>query len=400
MHIKRFEASSLLEAVRLVKEELGPDAVVLSSRRVRRADGWLGRFGRSRVEITAAVDRDPRAAPAAPGRARVSPDPSWRELRITKALVDPLEAELRELRRVVEGLSRPAPELAELSRGLRELRRTMEAPDREGSRRKRPVPSERMARRLRSAGLAEEHAAAVSKEAAARLAAQPGPTGDVPEARALGEALAARLDPHLEPPRPDLAAGVELLVGAPGVGKTTSLAKLAAREEQQDGRCVLLTTDVGRVGAEEQLRGLADHLHVPFDVAATPQELAQRVARLGRRRVWVDTAGLAAQDGAALCDLARARALLGRRARVHLVVSATTKSNDLLAELDRFRLLRPDSLIVTRVDASRDLGNVATLLFEPDAPPLSWMGNGQRIPEDLWLPGPEELATRILAGAT
>ncbi len=97
MHIKRFEAATMLDAVRKVKEELGSEALVLSTRTIQKKKGVFGLMSRSHVEVTAAVDRDTRRLGESKEK-RVGADPSWQELRVTRALVDPMERELRGLR--------------------------------------------------------------------------------------------------------------------------------------------------------------------------------------------------------------------------------------------------------------------------------------------------------------
>ena len=87
------------DALRKVREAFGADALVLSTRSVRRETGFLGRFARPLVEVPAAVDRDVRRASEPDAEPRVAPDASWRELQLTRALVEPLENEVRALRR-------------------------------------------------------------------------------------------------------------------------------------------------------------------------------------------------------------------------------------------------------------------------------------------------------------
>ena len=378
MHIRRFVAPTLLEAVRKVKHELGPDAVVLSTRPVRLARGRFGLLARSGVEVTAAVDRDrhpaqpARAAAAAesgPGRGdrpaegRVAPDPSWRELLLGRAVVEPLQGELRELRRSVERLAadRPDRDLLDEVRALRRLREDLAAAH----------GGDRLAGRLMAAGLAARHARSLAAEL--RGEADPG--------RALGGSLARRLERRLAIPRSDEGPRADLVVGPTGVGKTTTLAKLAAfTSELAAEEVALLSADTWRAGAEAQLRTFAELL----------------ADRLARCRLLIDTAGRSRRDGEALAELSRLREALGRRARVHLVLAAPTREADLRAELERYRCLRPDTLILTKLDETGAPAELLNLLLDEDTPPLSWVTAGQRVPEDLDLPDPEELAGWLL----
>lgn len=395
MHIKRFEAPTLLEAVRRVKEELGPEALVLSTRRVRRDAGVFGWFGRSLVEVVAAVDREARRRdPSSPPLAE--PDPSWKGLSLTKSLVDPLEGEIRALRRSLEARGRD-PEQEAMRRAIAELRRSVADL---GRRMPDPGPSlDGVGARLLAAGLAPRHAEALAEAAARRLREEQGKEAQGSGWDRVPDVLAERLEPRLVPLRPDGAGGPQLFVGATGVGKTTTLAKVAARGDASRPPA-LFTTDTWRVGADEQLRAFAGRLGVPFEVAASPEDLGRRLERLRDRPVLVDTAGRGRGDPGALPDLRRFREALGRGGHVHLVVSATTKADDLCAQLERFAPLRPDSLIVAKVDESEALANIANLVLDERTPPLRWLGTGQRVPEDLAVPDPSDLAARMLgAGA-
>lgn len=400
MHIRRFEAPTLQEALGRVKQELGPDALVLSHRSVRRDGGWFGWFGRPVVEVVAALDREPlRETESAPPR--VAPDPSWRSLSLTKALVDPLEAEVRSLRRSLEALGAESSQRG-LARELAELRRTvadLATQVRAGS----ADPPDELTLRLESAGFSRRHARSLVEEAT-RRAAEAEREGSVLPAEtarrlALHEILAARLDGRMPPPRDRAGPRVSMLVGATGVGKTTTLAKLAARQEVHADAVALVTTDTYRVGADAQLRVFADRLGARFEVATSAEDLARRVERLGRRRVFVDTAGRSPSDPHALPELHHCRERLGDDARVQLVLSANAGDATLRAELERFRGLGPQSLIVTKVDESENLAPVANLLLDEASPPLAWLATGQRVPEDLEVPDPEGLVVRMLGVA-
>ncbi len=201
----------------------------------------------------------------------------------------------------------------------------------------------------------------------------------------------------MRPQRPDERVRVEIFVGPTGVGKTTTLAKVACRfAEEGAGDVALVSTDVERLGGDAALRGYAERIGAPFGRAGSPAELANEVAR-HRGRVLVDTAGRSPSDPEALSRLAGFREALRLPSRLHLVLAATTKEEDLRRELQRFRPLEPDGLVVTKLDESRRVGNVVNLLLEPDSPSLVWVADGQRVPSDLRLPDPDDFASRALA---
>jgi flagellar biosynthesis protein FlhF len=393
MHVKRYEAATLVEAIRQVKQELGPEALVLSQRTLRRRSGF-GLLGRSVVEVTAAVDRDVRRQHATGTRheslhdsepARVAPDPSWKELSLRRALNEPLEAELRELRETVETLARALPDNAALREDLADLRRAT----REVTPHVRATThgAETSIAALLGAGIAPRYAHAIAARAL-ELESEPGdPT------RALADRLERRLVPE-RAPRPDAPI---LFVGAPGVGKTTTLAKWATREAKDEAvRVSLATLDAHRLGGDAALRAYAKRLEVACETVVDPSQLEQTRRSQKSTRLFVDAPGASAGDDRAIGELCRAREALGPHASVRLVVAATTKDDDLAGQLERFRPLEPAGLVVTKLDETRELGNVVNLLLDAQAPPLSWLGTGPHVPEDLVLPEPGALAGQIL----
>ena len=387
MLIKRFEAETMADALAQVKRELGPDAIVLSTRTLRRDAGVFGLFARPGVEVTAAMDRDQRAADNAPraAQARVGADSSWRVLQASRSLIEPLEEEIRSLRAAIEcrgsGEPTPAPSLADEVAELRRLARHL------AERVPEPPAPESMAR-YRAAGLSLPLARDLAGAAEERV--RDGMQRDEAE----HHALASRIESRLVPPRTDVSH--QLVVGAPGVGKTTTVAKELGW--LADPRTRVVSTDVHRLGGAEGLRSAAKRLGVPFDVARSADALAQLAARR-RARVLVDTPGRSRGDSDALADLALYRSALGAGAQVQVVLAATTKECDLRHQLARYRYLEPAALVVTKLDESLGLGNVMNVVLDESSPKLAWIGHGQRVPEDLSHPDPRALATRVLEAA-
>lgn len=393
MHVKRYEAATLVEAIRQVKQELGPEALVLSQRTRRRRSSF-GLFGRSVVEVTAAVDRDVHRQhtsgptpdhPRADAPDRVAPDPSWKELSLRRALNEPLEAEIRELRDMVESLARALPDSAALRQDLADLRHAARDIAPEVTTRTHGVCTP--IAELLAAGIAPRHAHAIASRA---LALEVAPEN---AARALRD----RLEQRLVPERPPRADAPILFVGAPGVGKTTTLAKWATREARQEsGRVSLATLDAHRLGGDAALRAYAKRLQVSCETIVEPDQLTRTRASQRSRALFVDAPGASAGDDRAIGELCRARDALGANASVRLVVAATTKDEDLARQLERFRPLEPAGLVVTKLDETRQLGNIVNLLLAAGAPPLSWLGTGPHVPEDLVLPEPGAFANQIL----
>ena len=383
MHIKRYEAETMQAALAEVREELGPDAVILNTRTLRRDRGVFGLLAKPRVEVTAATDVPSKAAPtpAARRNRRVAADDSWRTLQVSRAMIAPLEDELREIRAALEASRAERPEEPSLAVEIAELRRLARAMAAQVGEPASGSTSARYRAAGLSSGLSHELAAA------ADLRVAEGAERDA----AVVDVLAERLAPRLAPPRSD--AGHQLVVGASGVGKTTSVAKQVGWFPDPHARVV--STDAHRLGGSEGLRGIADCLGVRFDLVAS-QEALSRLAGKADGRVIVDTPGAGREDAERYGELAAFRRALGDQAGVQLVLSATTKESDLRRELSRYAFLEPSALVVTKVDESLDLGNVVNVLLEETTPPLAWIANGQNVPEDFDVPSPEALAQRVM----
>ena len=370
MHIKRFEASTMAEALARVKAELGPEALILSSRTIRRGRQAFGLMSRTVVEVQAARERD--AGPAAlsgsgggdsgiPGAAhRVDPIPgggsgvagrngAGAHLRRWEQFEEEVRGELRGLRLALNGL---------LGSRVRD-----EAD---------PV----VASLVRS-GLDWVHATALVAECRKT-------SGHLePEKGVLRKHLEKKIEAKLSPPREDEEAGVRILVGAPGVGKTTTLAKLAARNEEGEREVALISLDRFRIGAAEQLRRYAALLDSPFEEAARFSELPGVMERYRGHAVLVDTAGRGRDAREGFEAVSALRDALGPKVSVELVLDATSRREVQRAQLARFAPMAPDRIIFAKTDECDSLVDAANLVLDEDCPKLCWIGTGQRVPEDL-----------------
>ena len=197
------------------------------------------------------------------------------------------------------------------------------------------------------------------------------------------------------PGRPGATRGVIALVGPPGVGKTTTLAKLAARFGLTSRKpAYILSADVYRIAAAEQLRSLAAILGIGFDIVETPVALAQALEE-HRQKDWVfiDTPGLAAtemEDGA---DLAR---LIASHPEIdtHLVLSASMKPADLARVIDRYAIFQPKKLLFTRLDETDRYGALVSEAARRSLP-ISFLATGQQIPDDLEPASKESIANKV-----
>jgi flagellar biosynthesis protein FlhF len=189
------------------------------------------------------------------------------------------------------------------------------------------------------------------------------------------------------------------LVGPTGVGKTTTIAKLAANFRLRERRNVgLITVDTYRIAAVEQLRTYADIMDLPMEVVSTPREMRHAVERMADLElVLLDTAGRSPTDDLKIQEL---RALLAEAApdEVHLVLSSVASPGALEKTARRFAEVGATALVLTKLDEAAGLGNLLPLL-RASRLPLSYLTNGQKVPDDIEPASADRLAGLILGPA-
>jgi flagellar biosynthesis protein FlhF len=203
---------------------------------------------------------------------------------------------------------------------------------------------------------------------------------------AAGRIAPALLLKHL--PAVDLgtleAGGVVAIVGPTGVGKTTTIAKLAARWALKHGAqdLALVSADHYRIGARDQLMTFARILGVPMHVATSARELGAVLAGLSTRRlVLIDTAGMSPSDER-LQEQFATLAVPGRRVQTLLALAANSEQVALDDIVRSYSRARPDALVLTKLDEAASLGGALSVALR-HALPLAWLADGQRVPDDL-----------------
>lgn len=194
---------------------------------------------------------------------------------------------------------------------------------------------------------------------------------------------------------------VIFFVGPTGVGKTTTIAKIASEFSVEEGRKVaLLTADTYRIAAAEQLRTYADILEVPFRVIYTPQEVEQSLKDFSDCDfILVDTMGHSYQNEE------QKQAMKGflhsvddiAPKEVFLVLSAATKYRDLVNIVDAYSVIAEYKLIFTKVDETTTLGNILNIKLYTGAD-LSYITFGQNVPSDIESFDPQRTAKLLLGG--
>jgi flagellar biosynthesis protein FlhF len=313
------------------------------------------------IAAHAAARPDPRRAePLAPGEAAVTsptrPAPSTRP-----PDEDPLTAEVRFLRRSVEEARNALAAVTREARAGRDLQL--------------PPAAAEVHARLTGRGVEASLAEGLVRSALDVAGADPDAI-----LRVVKDLLGERLIPCRAPWLHD-GRHVIAVVGPTGVGKTTTIAKMAARAIlEARKRVAFVTLDTYRVGATEQLARYGEIMGAPVLVARDQGELGRAMERVADADlVLVDTAGRSSPE-----DVARQASLVRSISRVqlHLVVSAATGAHELAAVADRYRALQPDRLVVTKVDEAAGPGGILSASVRI-CRPISCVADGQRVPEDL-----------------
>jgi flagellar biosynthesis protein FlhF len=390
MQVKTFEAVDMKQALKLVKDELGPRAVIVSSRSVRRDGGLFGLLGRKVLEVTAAVEETRKENPIAV-KGSLAPDlPATRprgtgryhEIWAVRQAIDPVLDEVRALREQMTAFDERAPgDPAEVRSDLAQIRTLLSslvgsgalAPEAEGS------SAQRLFYFLIGRGVDEPLARSLVQRIIARV--DPGALSDLDR---LKLNLAAEMRSDLaRAARGSTPSRVQIFVGPTGVGKTTTIAKLAARAARASNDSVLIiTTDVHRVAAVEQMVRFGEMLSVPVEVAISPADLTRTIAQAeDKERIFIDTTGRSHLDPSQMRSL-RSFVEAASDAEIMLVMAATTRATDSREILEAYSELPSSRLIMTKLDETRVYGELYNCVVRSGRP-IACVTTGQAVPEHL-----------------
>ncbi|MBI4214334.1 MAG: 50S ribosome-binding GTPase [Chloroflexi bacterium] len=337
--LRRYLVESMAVALERIRAELGPDAVVVESRKVRR------RFWQKPlVEVLASN-----------GKANAHPAPSTNPL--------PL---------VAEGPLN-ALEAAALSSPLRPLWNVLRDQDVDDQ-----LALELVVATATSSDPATWTSVALARDAlTSQLEQRVRTTGPLP----------------LQCDRPTLMA----IVGPTGVGKTTTIAKLATCAQAEGFSVALVTIDTYRAGAIAQIQSYAEILNVPFHVAYSPTELRDTIRNLRETDlVLIDTPGCGSNNQNLLGELDQYLAVV-TECEVHLALACGAQLTEMLETTRAFGSLPLAGVILTKVDEAVCLGPAITLVHR-SGKPVSYLTTGQRIPSDVEVATPRRLAELLVAG--
>jgi flagellar biosynthesis protein FlhF len=355
MKIKKFQAKDFREALALVKREMGNDAVILSSEERK---GIM-----PSVEVTAAVDHD---VGTGAGR-RTQASGARKALTRTGAHARPSVSVDR------------ADAIAELKREIGSLRETIQDMKKKGYEMNLTEEKTKIYRYLQTRSVRDDLALRLSEEA--------GDVADLPgmiarDVKTCGIASGRR---------------AVMLVGPTGVGKTTTVAKLASWAMRNRKRPALINLDNYRIGAHEQIRIYSRIMGIPLDIAQDAAALRKSLSKYADRDIiFIDTTGRNPRDEDHINEI-RLLHESGFPMETHLLMSASS-DDAFMAESHRYyRRLPIDCIAFTKVDEAVRFGPIYNLLSIYQKP-VAYMTTGQRVPDDIEFPGSEALVDLILRG--
>lgn len=351
MIIKKYEAYTMSEALNSIKHEMGPEAVIISKRQVRQK-GLLGFFKPKRLEITAAVDEN------------IKKESIKEEKVIDKQSNNnkDIEKELNEVKDMLQKLM-----------------------DKKKGKKEKKIGVKKM---LIERDVDEEVINSITSNLKSRDEYKD--TTRIPD-KAIAEEICALVSTGI-----GREGRVHALIGPTGVGKTTTIAKLAAINSLHTEKKVgLLTIDTYRIGAVEQLKIYADILRMPFEVVNSVSAIEKSMDNLKDcDMVFVDTTGRSIKNVMQLSEL---KLYLDRIKpdSIHLVLSMTTKYCDLQNIVNGFSAMNYNSVILTKFDETSTYGSVINIAHNTKVP-ISYITIGQNVPDDIEAADKQKLLNLVL----
>lgn len=408
MIIKKFQGKTEAEATELARKELGDAVVVMNVRSVKKK-GFFGFFSQPVTEVTVALEEEPQhtvvpkkeaAVTAAEGIRRDAPiSAAWQgqtggiyekgpapHIGAIEEKLDSLQSLLAQQIKTNE-TEKPAP---------------AEEPSGEKEAEEKDAELERFMKLLNNVMAENEVDGKYRKQIMEEI--EKGQKPNTPFDYALAvtyQKLILKFGKAVEITPAEKGPKVVFFVGPTGVGKTTTIAKVASRFRVNEKKQVaLLTADTYRIAAAEQLRTYANILEVPFRVIYTMEELENALKDFKEYDyIFVDTTGHSHQNQAqkeAMTSLVNCVDGLVEK-EVYLVLSATTKYRDLLSIADSYKDMADYRLIFTKLDETTAYGNLLNLKLHTGAN-MSYVTYGQNVPDDIEVFNPQKTVKKLLGG--
>lgn len=402
MRVKRFIGENVAETMGKIKRELGSDAVILQTRQIKEG-GFLGFFARTKVEITAAIEDNLDREKIENSRTQALPAVNTEVIKKAyEAYRDKENENARECFKQGAAGSPDLPEqnpLATTQSELKEMHNLLKEikghlAEREDDKKPVPEPLNKWADFLTARGVSSELTMKLLTAIKTELSSEQW--ADATHVFEKLKKQVARLCLNTELIRPRKSRSlVVALIGPTGVGKTTTIGKLAAGFSIIERRKVaLITADTYRVAAVEQLKTFGEIIGVPVEVVMTPEDLKIAIdSHQDKELIFIDTAGRSPYHELHMSEL-EAFLKKAKPSLTMLVLSVTTNLPDQIKVYERFRKLSTH-LILTKLDESYSQGAILDILANTDLP-VAYLTNGQDVPDDIDAATPEKLTGYVL----
>ncbi len=402
MIIKKFQARTETEAILLAKEELGKDAIVMNIKTVK-PKGFYGLFKKPVVEITAAIDDNDsynssgekmlselqkiqEVAKPAPSVATAL-NPNILEEREEPKAENAIEKRLNDLQKLLE------TQLVEKN----EKAAGSEEQAEKSVNRKNEACIQLVQDQLVNNEMDEKYVSQIISEVEKGLPREAGVDNVL---SSVYQRIILKLGQRKAIEISEEGPKFLFFIGPTGVGKTTTIAKLASDFVlKKKAKVALIASDTYRIAAVEQLKTYANILSIPLQVAYSPEDMGQVKEEFSDMDlVFIDTAGRSHQNQEQKEDLAELLKVIPKEEReIFLVLSATTKYRDLLKITDCYSDIAEYNLIFTKLDETSCIGNIYNLKMHTGAP-LSYTTSGQNVPDDIGIIDAQDIAKKLLGG--
>ena len=385
MKMKKYNAPSIAEAMKLIRADLGEDAVILNSKVVVKKK-FLGLVKQKSFEVVAGVDRVEKA-----------PVPSsLPDLRKLQEVKQPPSSFAEQVRQVEQEVKQNQLVPNELQQDIADLKVMMQSLQRQTVQSHYPDELLPFVDFLKRQELDEELITNISDELFTHFKENNALTE--PEMRRITQSyLRKRLEPL---PIDGLSYEKKFInvLGPTGVGKTTTIAKMAARSVLEKKKKIgFITTDTYRIAAIEQLKTYAALLQAPVEIVYSAEDYKKAIEKLAHLDlIFIDTAGRNYREAKYVNDL-RNLINFDEEAESYLVLSLTSKEKDLQLITEQFAQLKIEKFIFTKLDETNSIGTMFNLMIKYNKG-LAYYTNGQEVPEDIEQPTIEKLFELLFQG--
>lgn len=382
MKMKKYVAKSMFEAMKKVKNDIGDDAVIVSSKVVH-TKGFLGFFKKKHFEVVASVDQEERLDTRPDLTVQQPPTPTIKpvvkeasavkEQQIIQVQNEEIQQQLEELKELMKTLRKP-PAIVDM-----------------------PTVIQPIYEKLAKQELNDQLITTICDELFTIVQKNPQTTTE--QLNDYAQQSLYRILSKLPMGGIDFSSKFVNVLGPTGVGKTTTIAKIAAKAVlEKKKKVAFITTDTYRIGAIEQLKTYANLLHAPVEVVYTPEDYELAISQFaGHDLILIDTAGRNYKEMQYIEDLEK---LIDFKSNVqnYLVLSLTAKEQDMATIIEQFSSFDIEQLVFTKMDETNTIGSMINLMVKYNKG-LSYYTNGQEVPENIEEGSVAQLVELLFEGA-